>query len=180
MFQPTGSKRIFTVFLHRHTPEEFDEYWQEQSKRGAPMSPNTEKEFVDAYKKSLPEIYEATHPHIHRFNDIFGFAEIWWERGHDFVVRYYLRGDSRTKVGRKIAGRYFYPISSRQFYEFREVKITGFFKSSASELKRKVLVDTLEDISTTAREEFGCFVDLLNEYEIASCLDMDVLIPPNS
>ncbi len=176
MVHSTGSKRVFTVPIQRHPPKNFDERWQARSIRGAPIGPHMEKEFVEAYKKSLPEIHEAKHPRIHRFNDIFGFAEVWWTRGTEFVIWYYFRGDRRTKVGKIIAQRHVYPISSRQFYYFCDDKAGKFMMWSTPEEKREALFDALNDVRNTAEKKCGCFVDLSHEYEIARCLDVNMML----
>lgn len=173
MFHPKGSKQLFVLLIQRHSLPEYDKLWKSGLPRGAPMGRQTPASIVSAYKEMLPEIYEARHPHLHRYNDLFGFAEIWWNGSMELSVCYYFRGDRRTQMGKRISTDYRYPISSQQFYPYREERIGQLFHWLNRNQVREELRIALNGVAATVKKDFRCFVDISHELELIRCLDLN-------
>jgi hypothetical protein len=60
---------------------------------------------------------------LHQFNDLVGFAEVYWDCGTRVMVDFYFHGDSRTRV--RVRGAEAYPGNYSK-------QIRGIIKPTAS------------------------------------------------
>jgi len=70
-------KLIFTVLIHRHSPEKYDQLREAQWNRTY-STPQARERFRD-------EFY-ACCPAAQRYNDIAGYAEIYWDGGNRILA----------------------------------------------------------------------------------------------
>jgi hypothetical protein len=166
-------KLIFTIILHRHSPETFDRKWEQSFRHnisGAPSS-LTQKD-----EDRMRNYFSASGPRIHRYNDIAGFAEVYWDGGTRILVDYYFLGDQRTKYGQAVAKRWPYMTSGNKYYMWQHMASGGSFIAGDTALKkRRALHEALDAVSAQAKQ-FGCYVDLTTEQEIANCIDVNKLL----
>jgi hypothetical protein len=166
-------KLIFTVILHRHSPKAFDRKWEQSFKQSISSASSylTQKD-----EDRMRNCFSASSPRIHRYNDIAGFAEIYWDGGTRILADYYFLGDQRTKYGQAVAKRWPYKTSGNKYYTWQHMAGGGSFIAGDNALKkRKALQEALDAVSAQAKK-FGCYVDLTTEREIANCIDVNKLL----
>lgn len=167
---PIGSKLIFTVLLHRHSPGQF--------------SARRQRRFESIYRnpdrrERYREVFDTSYPANHRYNDIAGYAEIYWDAGTRILVEIFFRGDGRTRFGRAVSvGPRPKLFSANRFYPLYVLyKEAGQFSdaSCGRGFKRQAIKDGLEHVQTVAIS-MGCFVDLTHEKLVLDALDIDRLL----
>ncbi len=165
-----NSKSIFTILLHRHSPKSFAQRWEKTFRRTAPRSMTVEME------KQMRTIYCSSKPRIHRYNDIAGFVEVYWDAGTRILTDCYMLGDRRTKYGRELAKRWPGRISGNRYYPYFSMSEGGSFSSYDKPAQKKAaIIETLDDVEKAAKR-LGCYVDLRVEREIANCIDVNKLL----
>lgn len=156
-------KPIFTVLFHRHSPAVFNRRWEKRSRATIPPT---------GLEEASERLYYGLNPKVHRYNDIAGFAEIYWDLGTRILANYYFRGDRRTKYGRQIGNQLGVPVSGKHYYLlYNMVEEASFVSASVSE-KRNALLAALQRVKETGKR-LGCFVDLRTEISIAKCLNVE-------
>ena len=164
------NKLIFTVILHRHSPTKFDRQWEQTFKRS--ISPDLTPETEDRMRN----FYSTSNPKIYRYNDIAGFAEIYWDGGTRILVDYYFLGDRRTKYGQAVAKLWPSKTSGNKYYMWQCMASGGSFIDGDNALKKRTaLYEALDAVSAQVKK-FGCYVDLTTEREIANCIDVKKLL----
>lgn len=167
---PIGSKLVFTVLLHRHPPGQYSRLRQRKLER---IYPNPDR------RERYREEFNTSYPANHRYNDIAGYAEIYWDAGTRILVEIFFRGDRTTKFGKAVsAGPRPELFSANRFYPLYEVyEEAGQFSdaSCGGGFKRQAIEDGLEHVRTVATG-MGCFVDLTHEKLLLDALDIDRLL----
>jgi hypothetical protein len=121
----------------------------------------------------------ASCPPLHRYNDIAGFAELYWDGGTRILVDYFFRGDRSRKFGKQVARSW--PedgarISPGKFYLFALGVESGGIphETCDANLKRKAILEALREIRIRATD-LCCFVDLTHEHELLQAIDINLL-----
>jgi hypothetical protein len=158
-------KLIFTILLQRHSPERFERDWQKAQDR-----------FREPGSKGW---YAQQNPRIHRYNDLAGFAEVYWDRGTRVDVDYFFLADRRTRFGKGLTQRYGerpLTFNSKKFYAYALGVDSGYVprRGSAPHQKRKALFDALDSVQEMS-SRLGCFVDLTPERQIVEDIDVNLL-----
>jgi hypothetical protein len=105
---PNGSKLIFTVFLHRHSPRQFSKLREQRIERTY-ANPDLRERYRGEF--------DTSDPAVHRYNDIAGYGEVYWDGGTRILVEIFFRGDRRRKSGQAVAaGRRPQIVSASSFY----------------------------------------------------------------
>lgn len=164
---PKGSKLIFTVLLHRHSPERFQEL-RLRRLNSMYSSPRTRERYRDEFDSQFSPIY--------RYNDVAGYAEIYWDAGTRVLIDLFFRGDLRTKYGKAVACGRRGQISASQFYLYLHcLEAGGIPHLSCSEaLKREAIIDGLQRVRAVAAD-MGCVIDLTHEETLLSAIDVRYL-----
>jgi len=118
----TRSKLVFTILLHRHSPEEFLKI--------------REQRFERMYLKTHGlrrhrEEFDASYPAIHRYNDIAGYAELYWDGGTRILAELFVQGDRRRKHVDENTGK-----QSQPGKELRPFRRIGFIRCTPHMLRR--------------------------------------------
>jgi hypothetical protein len=161
-------KTIFTVFLHRHSPKQFTELRQKQFERECSTVGSRER-YSDEHNCSSN----------HRYNDIAGFAEVYWDGGTRILIELFFRGDRRTRYGRTVtAGMSRARVKNSRFYSFyptyAEAGGIPHPQWSDEQEKRQAIMDALEFVRRIATEN-GCFVDISREQVLLAVIDINRL-----
>jgi len=162
------NKLIFTILLHNESPEQFERQRQRRFER---MYSNAGAR--DRYRDE----FNQSNPPFHRYNDVAGYAELYWDGGERILGEFYFRGNSRRKYGKAVTNGMRRGIaSSRWFYPFHVLYIeVGSAPRSARECeKRQAIADALEWVRAQANE-LGCFVDLTHERILLDAIDVNKL-----
>ncbi len=146
-------KLIFTIILHRHSPETFDRKW-EQSFRHSISSAHSS--LTQKVEDRMRDCFSASSPRIHRYNDIAGFAEVYWDGGTRILVAYYFLGDRRTKYGQAVAKLWPYKTSGNKYYAWQHMAGGGSFIAWDNALKkRKALHEVLDAVLAQSWRRLG-------------------------
>lgn len=169
LIAPTGSKLVFTILIHRRSPGRFQQDWERQFRR---HYPHRREEAVERRNR---ERFASAYPPIHRYNDIAGFAEIYWDAGTSLQINLYFRGDRRTRYGRSIAQNRDGTVSARNYYLYDHRIQGGFVPPRRSDiLDRQAFLDAFREVRRIANR-LRCFVDLRHEEAILGCFDFRAL-----
>jgi hypothetical protein len=120
----------------------------ERSAANIPVHPEVEEQARRGFRSSRPI--------LHRFNDLVGFAEVYWDCGTRIMVDYYFRR-GRTR---------YYGVARSM------VEIARIHPTDSAESKRQAILRALEDVQKTASEA-SYFVDTSPERAIVQTLDVD-------
>jgi hypothetical protein len=136
-----------------------------------------EKELARYRSKASREWHSARHP-LNRYNNLVGFAEVYWDLGTRIDINYYFLGNRNTTPGKRLAnGRKAagdkYGLNPRCYYLYSDGVDAGYIprRGSASE-KRNGINQALDHVERTA-EEIRCYVDLSHERKMVEYLDVD-------
>ena len=160
---PGGSKLIVRLLLHLHSPDRFRQMW--------------ERRFQHSYSTAeMRELYReefiASHPTTHRYNDIAGFAEVYWDGGTRILVDYYFRGLKRRGFGDVVKAHWGDRIASSGFYRIPYIEIGGVPSRECGETTiREAIVEALEKVRTTG-QDWNFFVDLTHELMLLQAIDV--------
>jgi hypothetical protein len=164
------AKLVFTILVYRHSPEEFSKL--------------RERRFKSMYTKTHGagrhrDEFDASHPAIHRYNDIAGFAELYWDGGTRILAELFLQGDRRRKYGKAVAaGRRPETVSPDRFYPLYAlyVEASGIShpQRSSEADRRLALQESLQFVREEATK-LGCYVDLKHEEVILDATDVQRL-----
>ena len=167
MYGPYGSKLLFTILLHRHSPSAFDQLWERRYQKECP--PN----LTDEEKERRLIRHQTADPRIHKYNDIAGFAEVYWDSGSRMLIDYYFIGDRRTRYGRTVWASQAGFTSAHKFYlHSASVNSGSFFLGEDDvEKKRNAVFEALDALERKAKQ-LNCYVDTTAEREITRCLDV--------
>ena len=149
MHAPRG-RMIFTILLHRQTPQEFESHWRSEANlRGG----------------------RAGRSFAHRYNNVAAFAEVYWNAGDQILIAYYIRGDRRTRLGKVLDPH----ASASQFY-FRWCDKVNILPSRnpTERAKRKAVSAALDHVERAAANQ-NWFVDLSHERHLLGALSMKKL-----
>lgn len=163
-------KLIFTILIQHRPPEEFS---------------RIEKAIGEKYVSDVqdPELKEqarrrfrSSRPILHRFNDLVGFAEVYWDRGTRIMVDYYFRGDGRTRYGHRILSRGRSNMSREWFYPYPfMIQVSAIHRGDDAKARRQAILRALDHVEETAREVL-CFANTSHERAIVQALDVDAFL----
>jgi hypothetical protein len=85
------NKLIFTILLHGYSPEQFEHQRQRRLERTY-SSAGARERYQDEFKQSDPP--------FHRYNDVAGYAELYWDGGERILAEFYFRGNRKRKYGK--------------------------------------------------------------------------------
>src|SRR5436305_1720971 len=94
---PNGSKLIVTVLIHAHSPQTFAEARERELCRLYTTA---------ATRERYREHYDVFRSPVHRYNDVAGYAEVYWDAGTRILLDFFFKGDMRTTFGKAIAKHY--------------------------------------------------------------------------
>jgi hypothetical protein len=124
--------------------------------------------------KTLHAIHEAQCPRIHRYNDVFGYAEIWWDYHARINVDYFFRADRRMKIGRILRQRFGSGISPKKFYCFDFAAWVGnIYPDGDNNKHRQAILDAFNDVERIVKE-YNLYVDLSQERLLVQRIDMNL------
>jgi hypothetical protein len=165
------SKLLFTILIQHHSPEDF---------KKTEMA-TEDREFKD-YGAGVKDAelegqarsrYRSSRPILHRFNDLVGFAEVYWDRGTRIMVDCYFRGDRRTRYGERIQSRSTGGVSREWFYAYAPMtEMARIHPGDDVEARRQAILRALDYVEETAQEVL-CFADTSPECAIVQALDVD-------
>jgi len=173
---PKDSRLIFTILLHRNCPERFETLRQEGLERLERMCSTARA--LEKYR----EEYNLQHPPTHRYNNIAGFAEIYWDGGIRIMLQFFFLGDRRTRFGKAVsvglvsAGLRPKLVSASQFYPLyvQGIEVSGIPNVKCpEELKRKAIIEALDKVAETAADLN--FADLTQEWKVLDALNLERL-----
>jgi hypothetical protein len=162
------NKLIFTILLHGYSPEQFERRRQRRFERMY-SDPGARERYQDEFNQSDPP--------FHRYNDVAGYAELYWDGGERILGELYIRGDRSRKYGKTVTNRMRRGITSpRWFYPFHVLYIeVGSVSRGARECEnRQAIADALEWVRVQATD-LGCFVDLTHERILLDAIDVNKL-----
>jgi len=159
------SRLLFTLLLNLHSPKRFRSNW--------------ERRFLRSYSSSLlreryRDEFLVSHPTSHRYNDIAGFAELYWDGGTRILVQYYLRGLKRRKFTDTVTAHWGSNVFGSGFYSIPYCEVGGVpHRTCSGDLKRRAILDAMERVQSTA-DDWGCYLELTNEKRLLNALDIDL------
>ncbi len=177
---PLGGRRIFTIPFQAHDPDAFKRTWQ----KGLDVLLAWAKETVDApladhHIEMFRDTYAAEHAPEHRYNDIAGFAEVYWDGGTRILVDCWVRGNGRTRYGQRVqATRPQNRLSRTQFYLYVSMGNGGMFADLPGEDDQKqAVLDALDAVERIVKD-LKCYVDLSEERRLVKHVDFTAYLQP--
>jgi len=164
-------KLIFTILMQHRSPEEFaavEQAAEENYIRNVYRDEPRDAELEEQARRR----FRSSRPILHRFNDLVGFAEVYWDRGARIMVDYFFRGDGRTRYGQTIQSWVGGEVSAQRFYAYAPMVEVATVHGDDAETKRRSILRALDHVEATAREIL-CFVDTSCERVLVQTLDVD-------
>ena len=172
MTAPGSNKLIFTILFHDHSPERFEALRQRRFKELF-SSPRARERFRDAYVGGFPP--------FHRYNDVAGYAELYWDGEERLLAEFYFRGNRTRKYGKAVTESMQWKemVSSHRFYPMQVLYLeAGSVSKYAKESEnRQAILESLEWLSAQATK-LGCFIDLTHEKTLLDAIDVNKLFSP--
>jgi len=137
---------------------------------------------TEELRKKYQEEFNVQHPPTH-YNDIAGFAEVYWDGGTRIMLQFFFLGNRRTKFGMAVsaglesAGVRPELVSARQFYPLyvQPIEASGIPNvACCEEVKRQAIIDALDKVAKTAAG-MKCYVNLTHERTVLNALTLDRL-----
>ena len=151
--------------LNLHSPEQFLQIRERRFRRQLRTA---------AMQERYRDEFAASYPPTHRYNDIAGFAELYWDGGTRILVVYHFRGLRNRGFGDAVKAHWGESITPRGFYRLPYIEVGGIPNPKCDEgAKREAIVEALEQIRT-AGEEWGFFLDATHEKALLQSLNIDL------
>ena len=156
-------KLIFTLPIYNQDKKSFRIKHEEKFKKTFTITEDNKKDIND-----FRILFNRQNPPIHKFNDICGFAEIYWDAGVRILIDFYFNGNGRRKYN-----RFFKNLNPNKFY-LRELNIQGgsFFTHSNLNEKKTAIINALKAIEAEAKT-FNCYVNTEHEQNLLEFLDLE-------
>lgn len=163
---PPGSRLIRVILLNLHSPERLRQDWERRFRRSYSTV---------AMRERYCDEFIALHPTTHRYNDIAGFAEVYWDGGTRILVVYYFRGLKRPAFGQMVKAHWGERITSTGFYGIPYSEESGIPNRHCNEdTKREAVIEALDRVYREGRE-LGFWFDLKHEIKLVQALNIRLL-----
>ncbi len=177
---PVDGRRIFIIPFQAHDPNVFERAWQKGlDERLASAKRTLHVPLAGHHIEMFRDTYATEHAPEHRYNDIAGFAEGYWDGGTRILVDCWVRGNGRTRYGQRVqATRPQNRLYRNQFYLYVSMGNGGMFADLPGEEDRKqAVLDALDAVERIVKD-LKCYVDLSEERRLVRHIDFTAYLQP--